>query len=597
MPALDATIEECRALVIDDNPTSRSIVAAQLRELGVGTVVQSPRVQDARRVLEHQRFDIVLCEQRFHGSSYSGQDLIDDLRRAQLLPLDTVFIMLTNEASYTKVAEAAESALDGYLLKPHTALALAERLHQARHRKRELSDIFSAIEAGDLALAASRCRERFESRAAYWLYAARIGAELLLRLGDGAGARTLFEAVVGAKAVPWARLGIARAQIDQGQAQPARRTLEALLAAEPSYADAWDVLGRAQLEQGHFAEALATFRQAGEITPGSLMRQQKLGMLAFWLGDHDTATRALERAVLMGSQSKMLDAQSLVLLALLRFDRRDGKGLQRCTDNLAHLRERMQAGRESAAATSPRLERFADVMEVLLALYERRSAEALVQVRALAAGATAPGFDLEAAGNWLALLARLSSQELQLEDAAAWVDATALRFCTARSVTEMLGHAVSAHAPYAEAVRAAGVKITALAEQAVSHTLAGRPEQAARLLLTEGERHGNGKLIELARLTLERHRERIPDAAALTERWRTLRERWPAAAGVPQLGQAGARSSGALVLRTDAARPPGPVAAQTPTTTTSPTTVPAQANAAAPSPAGLPVAPTTATPA
>ena len=143
-PRFDPDILSCRALVIDSNPTERSIQATQLRDLGVGTVVQCGRVHDARRQLEAREFDIVLCEQDFHGGNYSGQDLLNDLRRAQLLPFSTVFVMVTSEASYAAVADAAESALDSYLLKPHTAHALAERIQQARQLKKILKDIFIA---------------------------------------------------------------------------------------------------------------------------------------------------------------------------------------------------------------------------------------------------------------------------------------------------------------------------------------------------------------------------------------------------------------------------------------------------------------------
>ena len=90
----------------------------------MGTVVQSSRPQDARKVLEHATFDIVLCDYHFEHCEYSGQDLLDDLRRGQLLPYFTTFVMVTGEASYNKVAEAAESALDSYIVKPYTAVSL-----------------------------------------------------------------------------------------------------------------------------------------------------------------------------------------------------------------------------------------------------------------------------------------------------------------------------------------------------------------------------------------------------------------------------------------------------------------------------------------
>ena len=60
------------------------LYAAQLRDLGVGTIVQCGRVQDARRQLEAREFDIVLCEQDFHGGNYSGQDLREALRALAL---------------------------------------------------------------------------------------------------------------------------------------------------------------------------------------------------------------------------------------------------------------------------------------------------------------------------------------------------------------------------------------------------------------------------------------------------------------------------------------------------------------------------------
>ena len=210
-------LSSSQALVVDSNPTSRSILVSQLREFGMGTVVQCSRLADARRQLEYRQFDVVLCEHHFANDASSGQDLLDDLRRNQLLPFSTVFIMVTAEATYAKVAEAAESALDGYLLKPHTATKLAERLSQARIRKISLQEIFAAIDAEDFERAAELCLVRFKTRGLFWLYAARVVAELLLRIGRPSEAQVLYEAVVAAKTLPWAKLGVARSLMEAGQ--------------------------------------------------------------------------------------------------------------------------------------------------------------------------------------------------------------------------------------------------------------------------------------------------------------------------------------------------------------------------------------------
>ena len=537
----DPDMVNCSALVIDANPTARSIQAAQLRDLGVGTIVQCGRVQDARRQLEAREFDIVLCEQDFNGGNYSGQDLLNDLRRAQLLPFSTVFVMVTSEASYAAVAEAAESALDSYLLKPHTAHALAQRIQQSRQRKKVLKDIFIAIDDAQFDLAAQLCVRRFEVKGAYWLYAARIGAELLLRVGRHDQARVLYEAVIATQALPWARLGVARAQIESGAGPAGKRTLESLISDQPGFADAYDVMGRVQVDQGQFAEALATYRTATQLTPGSITRLQRQGMLAFYLGETDEAKKALERATLMGISSKMFDFQTIVLLAVTRFTDRDSKGLQRCLDNMTHALEK--------APKSVRLQRFASVITIFNLMLQRQVGQVVAEVRSMAKDIKEGNFDFEAASNMAAMLAHLTAAELQLDAAEGWIDTLALRFCTTRSLSELLARAGQAHEPYATRIREQHNAVTALAEQAMSHSLAGEPRAAAKALLSAGARTMNAKLIDMARMVLQRHVEKIADAADLMGMADELKQRYAGGPPVAPLAADAGRQSGGLVLR------------------------------------------------
>lgn len=543
MKLLDSDIADCRALVVDGNPTSRSILSSQLRDFGVGTVVQCGRIHDARKQLEVRPFDVVLCEHRFDAedSGYTAQNLLDDLRRNNLLPFSTVFIVVTGEASYTMVADAAESAFDSYLLKPHTATALGERLTQARKRKKVLGSIFSAIESQDYDTATRLCLQRFASRSAYWLYAARIGSELLLRQGRHDESRKLCEAVLETGALPWARLGIARAQIEGQQPVAALRTLESLIGDHPTHVDAYDVMGRVQVEQGSLGEALDTYRRASALTPGSITRLQKHGMLAFYMGDRDESAKMLERAAAIGISSKMFDFQSLVLLAFARFHQRDTKGLQRCLENLQHALEK--------APQSRRLQRFVSVVKVFSLMLHKQVAAVVAEVRQLFADLNDPGLDVEAACNLLALLSQLSAGELQLDGANEWVDTLGLRFASSKGLTELLAGAANPHPPLAQRVRDAHTRIGELAEQAVTHTLQGQHRTAVLALLAHAERTLNTKLVDMARMTLQRHGDKIDDAPALTAQADGLRSRYGAGSGTAPLGQSGGRQPGALNLR------------------------------------------------
>ncbi|WP_300658671.1 tetratricopeptide repeat protein, partial [Hydrogenophaga sp.] len=478
MPAAANHLQDAHALVIEGNLQSRSIIVSQLRELGVGTVSQCTRLVDARRKLEVNRYDVVICEQHFDRDSMSGQDLLDDLRRNQLLPFYTVFIMITAEASYAKVAEAAESALDAYLLKPHTGARLSDRIMMARQRKKALEGIFTAIDAERFDEAAALCLERFETRGTYWLYAARIGAELLLRNGDIGDAQKLYEAVIAAKTLPWARLGVARAQLESGQPAKAVTTLESLIQDDNAYADAYDVMGRAQFELGNFQSALTTYQMATKLTPSSISRLLKHGMLAYYTGEKSEGVELLDRATRLGLDSKMFDPQALLMLAFARLDNNDQRGLARTVDQLTRLRDRSHA--------PARPHRLLGMAESLLALQHQNTARALDDVRRLANDALSPDFDFETACNLLALMGRLQMRSIALNESEAAVDTLALRFCTSKAMSELMACAASGVQGFADRVRSAHSQILKMTEQAMTLSIKGDPQGTVMKLLEDG---------------------------------------------------------------------------------------------------------------
>lgn len=539
----DADFSKCAALVIDGNATSRSILVTQLRDFGMGTVVQAVRVTDARRHLEFRSFDFVLCELSFQNEGQSGQDLLDDLRRNQLLPFSTVFIMVTGEATYAKVAEAAESALDGYLLKPHKASQLGERITQARVRKAALQAIFTAIEAEDFATAAALCMERFDTRAPYWLYAARVGAELMLRMGKSQEAQVLYRAVVAAKTLPWAKLGVARAQLDAGQLTQAGSTLENLISSDPTYADAYDVMGRAHFEAGKFDKALETYKMAASLTPASISRIQNLAMMTYYAGDHVEAEKLLDQTVRMGLESKMFDAQSLVLLALTRLESGDRKGLQRCYDDFKRLIDR--------DADNPRLQRLCGIVVALNLIQQHQFAQAVESVRALTKSVSKSDFDFESASNMLALLAQLASKAIRLDEVDASVDALGMRFCSNRSQTELLAASVVAHPPFAERLRACQSKVLEYAETAMALSMGGDPTAAVKNLILHGKETLNARLIDNAYQVLQKHASKITDAKSLSESVQALRGAYGTGHAKASLGEQ-KRLAGGLALRTGA---------------------------------------------
>ncbi|XHS78135.1 response regulator [Burkholderiaceae bacterium UC74_6] len=537
---MDSGIYTASALVIDGNATARSVMSAQLRDLGIKDIRQCLRPKDARPLLEHKHIDIVLCGDDPDREEMGAQDLLDELRRAQLLPFSTVFIMVTSQATYARVAEAAEAALDAYLVRPYTAAALNDRLAQARYRKKILKNIFTAIEAGDLPAAAALCLQRFDARAQFWLYAARIGAELLMRLNRNDEARKLFDAILEARTLPWARLGVARAELGSGNLAAAQHTLEGLIGDLPDFADSYDVMGHLLLETGNVDGALANYQRAASLTPGCLARQQRYGVLAYYAGQRRVAEHQLEKAMSGGLSSKMFDFMNLVFLGLLRHDTKDMRGFKYVHDTLAAELDRNKGSR--------RLERFEMVFRALRCMLERKTAEALELARWLAVEAQQGDFDLEAGGILLGLWVRLARTEIRAEEFDAIVTRGGLRYCTSKASTEVLACMCDGHATAVAELRACHARIFGLAETAMRHSLHGLPRDGVTLLIQQGEATRNAKLIDMAGLVLKRQMEKIDGAADLQLRIAALQERFVAPLTNPVTPRHHERAAGGMAV-------------------------------------------------
>ena len=166
----------------------------------------------------------------------------------------------------------------------------------------------------------------------------------------------------------------------------------------------------------------------------------------------------------------------------------------------------------------------------------------------VAAGLRMPGFDMEAASNLLSLIATSDAAGLALDQAVHWVRDAGLRFCVSKQVTEVLVKACESAPNHGALVRAAHAEIGELSRTALSEGLAGDHRRAVEQLLNAVERTRNGKLLDLASATLERHRERITDAEPLALRCTELRQRCGLNSRTPLLSDEGDRPAGGMAL-------------------------------------------------
>lgn len=507
------TLNDAVGLVVDDSPVARTVLSSELRDIGVGTVVACGRVGDARKHLERRRFDIVLCDYHFAGSPTTGQDLLEEIREQRLLPLACIFFMVTGEASYEKVVEVVETAPDDYLLKPFTADQLGRRLEMAVERKRALMPIYQAIDDGDDRRALEAATVVFGTENRYRLTAARLAAELCLKLKDLEGARRYYRAVLDSSAVPWARLGIARIANEEGHGGEARRMLTAVIEENDAYVDAYDLLGQMMVEAGEMEEAMRLFGRARDITPASVSRLQRHGQLAFLLGQAAEAEQSLAKALRVGSHSRAIEPRSILQLALLKMDAGESRSVH-------GLQLRLQSASD-AAPDDYRLARLADLVACAYGITAFRLGGAIESIAHVASGIDDPEFDADLAGNFLSVLARLQARDCELPDAMDWVRAIGLRFCTSKAGTTYLTLCAGEH--YAPYVGEAHAEISRLCDECMYMVIHRRAEDGLRLLLDHAEQHRNGRMLGLIESICQR-REGADALAPLRDRARELRQ-------------------------------------------------------------------------
>jgi tetratricopeptide (TPR) repeat protein len=285
-------------LLIDDMPEMRSAMRIQLADAGLEKCDTARNVKEAVDKLRERRYDLIVCDYNL-GQGADGQQLLELVRRKQILPLSTAFLIVTGETGYEQVSTAAEYAPDDYLLKPFTAELLGTRIGRILDKKVALAPIYrylgSSREGGDRAQALAACDALLAQGGRYLLDVLRLKGELLAAMGRHQEALALYEGVLQQRATPWAEVGKARILAALGQEDAAKDHLQHALAAYPNYLAAYDSLAQL-VEKTDKAAAQQIVERALQVAP-STQRQRRLGNLAFENKDFARAETAFRRTV------------------------------------------------------------------------------------------------------------------------------------------------------------------------------------------------------------------------------------------------------------------------------------------------------------
>lgn len=284
-----------QGLLIDDVAEMRASVRIQLADGGLESCTAVRNIKEALDRLSKEKFDLVVCDYNL-GQGADGQQFLELIRRKQLLPLTSAFLMITGETAYEQVSTAAEYSPDDYLLKPFTADKLMTRLLRILEKKEALRPIYQhMISKGDRMKALAACDTLLAQKSRYVADVIRIKGELLLATGGHEEALALYDEILMQRATPWATVGKAHALISLGSVDAARELLQEALIAYPNYLAAYDLLAKL-LKKTDKAAAQAIVESALAVAP-STQRHRDLGVLALENNDFSRAETAYRVAV------------------------------------------------------------------------------------------------------------------------------------------------------------------------------------------------------------------------------------------------------------------------------------------------------------
>lgn len=123
--------KDMKILVVDDFSTMRRILKNLLRDLGFNNVSEADDGKTGLAALQNSEFDFLITDWNMPGMP--GIDLLKAVRADEKLKSIPV-LMVTAEAKKEQIIQAAQSGVNGYVVKPFTAQTLKDKIDKIFER-------------------------------------------------------------------------------------------------------------------------------------------------------------------------------------------------------------------------------------------------------------------------------------------------------------------------------------------------------------------------------------------------------------------------------------------------------------------------------
>jgi len=115
-------------LIVDDYPTMVRIMRKLLKQIGYENVDEAGSGAEALGKIDQKKYQLIISD--WNMEPMTGLALLKSVRGNPELS-KTPFILVTAESKADNIVAAREANVNGYLIKPFSAVALKERIDSA----------------------------------------------------------------------------------------------------------------------------------------------------------------------------------------------------------------------------------------------------------------------------------------------------------------------------------------------------------------------------------------------------------------------------------------------------------------------------------
>ena len=254
-------------LIVDDHPQIRKAMRKLLDDAGYCEIFEAGSVEDAVRIIEEQRLELVILDLYLH--KLNGIAVLELIRNRQIAA-DLPVLIVTGEASKEEIVKASDKGADDYLVKPFQKESFLEKVEK----------ILSDFHLPSPHLSLIRKAEQMYVDGAY--------ADALMVVQEALDSEKESVRALHLKAIILDRYG------DSAQAE---KLLKQVTEVNENFYRAYASLAEIYLRQERPKEAIEAMLAELELNPRQTHRQTQVATLLFREGKIDAAIEHYREAL------------------------------------------------------------------------------------------------------------------------------------------------------------------------------------------------------------------------------------------------------------------------------------------------------------